>query len=147
MVKASEKEFLFGARKPHPFLSMRRFRFLRPRKLTFAFIHFIFYVIVSFRLLFSPYKWPVCFSLLFHIIEPFLRVDIFLYLSLWQHFVLKWSYLLILVWFGWVLWYINHCGLFKAKSFFYICIKYVWFVNSFWRCIFKWAWDHSFVHC
>ena len=29
--------------------------------------------------------------------------------------------------FGWVLWHINHCRLFNAKSFLYIYIKYIWF--------------------
>ena len=29
--------------------------------------------------------------------------------------------------FGWVLWYINHCRLFNAKSSLYIDIKYIWF--------------------
>ena len=32
-----------------------------------------------------------------------------------------------LVWFGLVLWHINGCGLFNAKSSLYIYIKYVWF--------------------
>ena len=32
-----------------------------------------------------------------------------------------------LVWFGWVLWHINYCWLFNAKSFLYIYIKYIWF--------------------
>ena len=32
-----------------------------------------------------------------------------------------------LVWLGWVLWHINHCRLFNAKSSFYIYIKYIWF--------------------
>ena len=30
-----------------------------------------------------------------------------------------------LVWFGLVLWHINHCGLFNAKSYFYMYIKYM----------------------
>ena len=30
-------------------------------------------------------------------------------------------------WFGWVLWHINHCRLFNAKSSLYIYIKYIWF--------------------
>ena len=30
-------------------------------------------------------------------------------------------------WFGMILWYINHCRLFNAKSFLYIYIKYIWF--------------------
>ena len=29
--------------------------------------------------------------------------------------------------FGWVLWHINHCRLFNAKSFIYIYIKYIGF--------------------
>ena len=33
-------------------------------------------------------------------------------------------YLLYMLWFGWVLWHINHCRLFNAKSF-YTCIKYM----------------------
>ena len=31
------------------------------------------------------------------------------------------------VWFGWILWHINHCRLFNAKSSLYICIKYIGF--------------------
>ena len=30
------------------------------------------------------------------------------------------------IWFGLVLWHINHCRLFNAKSYSYICIKYIW---------------------
>ena len=30
-----------------------------------------------------------------------------------------------LVWFGWVLWHINHCRLFNAKSSLYKYIKYI----------------------
>ena len=33
-----------------------------------------------------------------------------------------------MIWSGWVLWHINHCGLFNAKSSLYIYIKYIWFV-------------------
>ena len=33
-----------------------------------------------------------------------------------------------LVWFGWVLWHINHFRLFIAKSSLYIYIRYIWFV-------------------
>ena len=29
--------------------------------------------------------------------------------------------------FGWVLWHINHCWLFNAKSCLYIYIRYIWF--------------------
>ena len=32
-----------------------------------------------------------------------------------------------LVWLGWVLWHINHCGLFNAKSSLYIYVKYISF--------------------
>ena len=32
-----------------------------------------------------------------------------------------------LVWLGWVLWHINYCRLFNAKSSLYIYIKYIWF--------------------
>ena len=32
-----------------------------------------------------------------------------------------------MIWFGWVLWHINHCRLFNTKSFLYIYIKYIWF--------------------
>ena len=32
-----------------------------------------------------------------------------------------------MIWFGWALWYINHCRLFNAKSSFYVYIKYTWF--------------------
>ena len=38
-----------------------------------------------------------------------------------------------------VLWYIYHCRLFNAKSCFYIYIKYIWFVNTFWRYTLKWS--------
>ena len=32
-----------------------------------------------------------------------------------------------MIWFGWVLWQINHCRLFNAKSSLYIYIKYIGF--------------------
>ena len=32
-----------------------------------------------------------------------------------------------MIWFGCVLWHINHCRLFNAKSSLYICIKYIGF--------------------
>ena len=32
-----------------------------------------------------------------------------------------------MVWFDWVLWHINHCKFFNAKSSLYIYIKYIWF--------------------
>ena len=32
-----------------------------------------------------------------------------------------------MIWFGWVLWHINHCRLFNAKSSLYIHIKYIGF--------------------
>ena len=32
-----------------------------------------------------------------------------------------------MIWFTWVLWHINHCWLFNAKSSLYIYIKYIWF--------------------
>ena len=32
-----------------------------------------------------------------------------------------------MIWFGWVLWHINHCRLFNDKSSLYIYIKYIWF--------------------
>ena len=32
-----------------------------------------------------------------------------------------------MIWFGWVLWHINHCRLFNAKSSLYIYTKYIWF--------------------
>ena len=38
-------------------------------------------------------------------------------------------YQIYTIWFGWVLWHINHCRLFNAKSSLYIYIKYIWFVN------------------
>ena len=31
------------------------------------------------------------------------------------------------IWFGLVLWHINHCRLFNAKSSLYIYVKYIWF--------------------
>ena len=33
-----------------------------------------------------------------------------------------------MIWFGWVLWHINHCRLFNTKSSSYIYIKYILFV-------------------
>ena len=32
-----------------------------------------------------------------------------------------------MIWFGWVLWHINHCRLFNAKSCLYIYIQYIGF--------------------
>ena len=39
----------------------------------------------------------------------------------------RWYNQFDLVWFGWVLWHINHCRSFNAKSSLYIYIKYIWF--------------------
>ena len=39
-----------------------------------------------------------------------------------------------MIWLGWVLWHINHCRLFKAKSSLYIYIKYmIWFGWVLWH--------------
>ena len=32
-----------------------------------------------------------------------------------------------MTWLGWVLWHINHCGLFHAKSSLYIYVEYIGF--------------------
>ena len=32
-----------------------------------------------------------------------------------------------MIWFGWILWHINHCRFLNAKSSLYIYIKYTWF--------------------
>ena len=32
-----------------------------------------------------------------------------------------------LVWLGWILWHINHCRLFNAKSSLYVYIRHIWF--------------------
>ena len=40
------------------------------------------------------------------------------------------------IWFGLVLWHINHCRLFNAKSCLYIYILNIWFVKIFWRLTF-----------
>ena len=32
-----------------------------------------------------------------------------------------------MIWFGWVLWHINHCRLFNAKSSLCVYVKYIWF--------------------
>ena len=32
-----------------------------------------------------------------------------------------------MIWFGWVLWHINHCRLFNGKSSLYIYIRYIGF--------------------
>ena len=42
-------------------------------------------------------------------------------------YALRISNIYDLVWFGLVLWHINHCSLFNAKSFLYIHIRYKWF--------------------
>ena len=51
-------------------------------------------------------------------------------------------------WWWWWWWYYttNHCWLFNAKSYFFIYIKYIWFVNSFCRYILKRAWTHPFLY-
>ena len=38
-----------------------------------------------------------------------------------------------MIWLGWVLWHINHFRLFNAKSCLHIYIEYIWFVNIFCR--------------
>ena len=35
-----------------------------------------------------------------------------------------------MIWFGWVLWHINHCWLFNAISGSYVCIWCIWFVTN-----------------
>ena len=79
-----------------------------------------------------------------------------------------------MIWFGWVLWHINHCRLFNAKSSLYVYIKYIWFglvefhgistivgylmpnsiftyilniwfVSTFYRCTGKWSSSHLFA--
>ena len=40
-----------------------------------------------------------------------------------------------MIWFGWVLWHINHYMLFNAKSFLYIYIKYIGFDLRWFYCI------------
>ena len=39
----------------------------------------------------------------------------------------------LMIWFGWVLWQINHCRLFNTKSFLYIYIKYIGFGWVLWH--------------
>ena len=36
-----------------------------------------------------------------------------------------------MIWFGWVLWHINHCRLFNAKSSLYRYNEYIWFIVFF----------------
>ena len=36
-------------------------------------------------------------------------------------------YQIYMIWFGLILWHINHCRLFNARSSWYIYIKYIWF--------------------
>ena len=43
------------------------------------------------------------------------------------------TYYIYRIWFGWVLWPINHCRLFNAKSSLYIYIKYIWFDWVLWH--------------
>ena len=38
-----------------------------------------------------------------------------------------------MIWFGWVLWHINHCRLFNADSSLYIYIEYIWFGWVLWH--------------
>ena len=40
-------------------------------------------------------------------------------------------YQIYMIWFGWVLWHINHCSLFNAKSSLYIYIKYTFGLVEF----------------
>ena len=40
---------------------------------------------------------------------------------------------LVLVRFGLILWHDNECWLLNAQSSLYTCIKYIWFVNTFFR--------------
>ena len=50
-----------------------------------------------------------------------------------------------MIWFGWVLWHINPCRLFNAKSSLNIYIKYIWLVNTFSRVRFFCAQLNGFV--
>ena len=45
----------------------------------------------------------------------------------YQVFLSYTNNLYVVVWFGLVVWHINHCGLFNVKSSFYIYIKYLLF--------------------
>ena len=38
-----------------------------------------------------------------------------------------------MIWFGWILWHINYCRLFNAKSSLYIYIKYIGFGLLLWH--------------
>ena len=38
-----------------------------------------------------------------------------------------------MIWFGWVLWHINHCRLFNTESSLYIYIKYIRFDFILWH--------------
>ena len=42
-------------------------------------------------------------------------------------FGFKSSDLILIIWFGWFLWHINHCWLFNAKSSLYLYIRYISF--------------------
>ena len=53
------------------------------------------------------------------------RLVLILFLS--SPWDITWQYQLYRIWFGWVLWHINHWRLFNVKFSLYMNIKYIWF--------------------
>ena len=62
------------------------------------------------------------------VLSPWLAADEYRVSHVFSHVVWwKFKKRIYRIWFGWVLWHINHCTLFNAKSSLYIYIKYIWF--------------------
>ena len=57
------------------------------------------------------------------------------------------TYILNIYDFGWILWHMNHCRLFNTKSFIYIHILNIRFVNTFCRWHFKTSMGSFFSFC
>ena len=98
------RDFFFGTRKPF-FLGMHRFHFLLEASWeTVTFLHLF---ILFFHFFLNPYLYLHIFFCVSAKIFGFMNVS--------------------LVWFCLVLWHINHCWLFNAKSSLYIFIRYIGF--------------------
>ena len=81
----------------------------------------------------NPYHWYLSIRNSYFKPHNSLRI-ISIHWNTWNHITVWFGLVWFgLVWFGLVLWLINNCWLFNAKSCFYMYIKYIWFVNTFCR--------------
>ena len=72
------------------------------------------------------HKYEVWFGGISTIVGYLMPNPVFTYTHIYIYIYISQIYM---IWFGLVLWHINHCRLFNAKS------KYKWFINTFCRYI------------